>query len=347
MKLQRAYIILAALVIIAAAAAALLLSASQAHSASRSASIVFGADGGSMNYSQMAYARSLGIRYDRLDIEMNGSFHSYVENLTKNNISVLGIIDYRTMNVSFSPSSKGLSCASNCNWTLGEWNSTVSNVVRAYPMIHVWEIWNEPQFPEFQDGFNNGSVHNYYLMLKSAYTRIKAYNPNDTVLCLGGDNIYEGGGTPWMYGYYWAEQLWGYGAGKYCSAISLHAYTGFEYLPSQVPYGSSRSVGSVFNQSLSMYENLTGKPIWITEVGMPSNNLTEIAPGLTSSYAKQSEFLNQTFSLFASKPYVAGIFWFNINGYIDRPYNLSMGLFTKNFTPKPALYAFRSYEDKN
>jgi hypothetical protein len=345
-KRQRAYIY-AALVIIAVAAAALLLAVQPSHRTARNPDIVFGADGGSMNYSQMAYARRMGIKYDRLDIEMNGSFHGYVENLTRNNISVLGIIDYRTMNVSFSSSKGVLECTSNCNWTLGEWNNTVSNVIRAYPMIHVWEIWNEPQFTGFQDGFNNGSVHDYYLMLKSAYTRIKEYNHNDTVLCLGGDNIYEGGSTPWMYGYYWAEQLWSYGAGSYCSAISLHAYTGFEYLPSQVPYGSSRSVASIFNQSLSMYENLTGKPIWITEVGIPSNNGTGVAPTLDNSYLKQSEFLNQTFDLFASKPYIAGIFWFNINGYIDRPYNLSMGLFTRNFTPKPALYAFRSQEDRN
>ena len=341
------YILLALVIIAVAAAAAYEHHSGTAHaSQTHIKNITFGVDDGSMNYSQMKYAGEEGIRYDRLDISLGPAFETYAENLTANNISILGIIDYRTMNVSFKNINGSLECTSNCNWNLSEWNSTVRKALSEYPMIHAWEIWNEPQLPEFQDGFNNGSVYNYYLMLKSAYSIIKSSNPNDTVLCLGGDNIYEGGETPWLYGYYWAEQLWGYGAVNYCSAISLHAYTGFEYLPSQAPYGGA-TIASIFNESLSMYENLTGKPIWITEVGIPSNNGTGLQPTLGNSYGKQAEFLNQTFSLFAAKPYVHGIFWFEINGYADSPYNFSFGLFSKQFRPKPSLYAFKAFENRN
>ncbi len=309
-------------------------------------SMALGVDGSIMNASQIRELESFGVHWIRLDISENKSFERYAANLTSQNISILGIIDYRTLGVKFKSVAGGLECMSNCNWTLSDWLSNVSKVVNMYPQIHVWEIWNEPQLPIFQDGFNNGSAYNYFLMLKGAYGIIKQSNSSDTVLCLGGDNIYEGGTGPWLPGYYWAEALWRYNASRYCSAISLHAYTGFRYLINQSPAGNWVTMGDIFNGSLSAYENLTNKPIWITEIGIPSNNGIGLGNMLDNSYNKQALFLNQTFSLFTSKPYMAGIFWFNANGYVDSPYNFSFGLFNRSFSPKPSAYAFKSFSDE-
>lgn len=307
-------------------------------------SMVLGADGSIMNASQIRALESFGVHWIRLDISENKSFERYAANLTSQNISILGIIDYRTLGVKFKSAHGGLECISNCNWTISDWLSNVSEVVTMYPQIHVWEIWNEPQLPIFQNGFNNGSAYNYFLMLKGAYGIIKQSNSSDTVLCLGGDNIYEGGTGPWLPGYYWAEALWKYNASRYCSAISLHAYTGFTYLMNQSP-GNGVTMGSIFNGSLEAYENLTRKPIWITETGIPSNNGTGLGTELRNSYSKQALFLNQTFSMLVSKPYVTGIFWFNVNGHVDSPYNFSFGLFNRSFSPKPAAYAFEKVSD--
>ncbi len=307
-------------------------------------SIALGVDGSIMNASQIRALESFGVHWIRLDISENKSFESYITNLTANNMSVLGIIDYRTMGVKFKNINGSLECVSNCNWTLNDWLSNVSDVVNMYPQIHVWEIWNEPQLPIFQNGFNNGSVYNYFLMLRGAYGVIKRYNQSDTILCLGGDNIYEGGNAIWAYGYNWAKELWSYGASRYCSAISLHAYTGFTLMMNQ-SLGNGVTMGSIFNDSLDAYENLTHKPIWITEIGIPSNNGTGLGNRLDNSYNKQAMFLNQTFSMFASKPYVGGIFWFNVNGHVDSPYNFSFGLFNRSFSPKPSAYAFEKVSD--
>ena len=306
--------------------------------------VALGADGSIMNASQIRELGSFGVQWIRLDISENKSLESYVANLTSQNISVLGIIDYRTLGVKFKSIGGGLECISNCNWTLSDWLSNVSKVVNMYPQIHVWEIWNEPQLPIFQDGFNNGSAYNYFLMLKGAYGIIKQSNSSDTVLCLGGDNIYEGGTGPWLPGYYWTEALWEYNASRYCSAISLHAYTGFTYLMNQSP-GNGVKMGSILNASLEAYENLTHKPIWVTEIGIPSNNGTGLGTELKNSYSKQSAFLNQTFSMLISKSYIRGIFWFNVNGYVDSPYNFSFGLFNRSFNPNPSAYAFKGFAD--
>ncbi len=247
----------------------------------------------------------------------------------------VGILDYVTVGAKTSP----YGCTAGCNWSLNDWNASVENAIALYPEVHVWEIWNEPQFPEWQSGFENGSAYNYYLMLKSAYLRIKSHNSSDTVLCFGGDNIYTGGQGPSYSDYAWAQKVWGYGAMNYCDAVSLHAYTSFTFLMADRPDGSNQTMGSIYNETLAAYENMTGKPIWITEVGIPSNNGNGTPVNLNDSIAKQSEFLNQTYSLLLSKPYVKGIFWFNLVGYEHPPYEIDYGLL--NYTtlqPKPSFY---------
>ena len=176
-------------------------------------------------------------------------------------------------------------------------------------------------------------------MLKSAYQIIKAHDSSDIVLCLGGDNVYTGGTASSYTDYQWAQQVWDYGASSYCDAISLHAYTSFTFLMSDTPRGANQTIGSMFNETLSAYENLTNKPIWITEVGIPSNNGTGTPINLNDSIEKQSEFLNQTYSLFLAKPYIKGIFWFNLLGYEHPPYEIDFGLFNPDtLKPKPSFY---------
>ena len=278
-----------------------------------------------------------GIRYFRFDISPNATEEAFVENMSDEGARFIGILDYNTVGAEI----RGGRCIANCNWTLADWNESVSLAVSDYPDVHVWEIWNEPQIAMFQDGVQNGSAYNYYLMLKSAHGIIKAHNNSDTVLCLGGDNIYSGGASFDQNDYLWAQQVWSYGASDYCDAISLHAYSGFIYLMNQTPYGSFSTMGGIFNQSLESYEKLTGKPIWITEFGIPSNNGTGLGGELGNSQYKQAEFLNQTFNLFLSKPYVAGISWFNLAGLADAPYNFDFGLLNAStLAAKPAMYAY-------
>lgn len=296
---------------------------------------IVGVAGTTMNNSASKIVYSDNIRWLRFDLNLNNQSVSYINNLTNMNFSILGIIDYQTLGLKLNANG----CVSGCNWTLSDWNNTVKQAVLKYPNVHVWEIWNEPQFKEFDSGFQNGSPYNYYVTLKSAYNIIKSQHPNDTVLCLGGDNIYEPNGGS-LYDYIWAQKVWSYGANKYCSAISLHAYSSFVYLLNQTPQGNNSDIQNIFNNQLNKYENLTEKPIWITETGIPSSMNASYNNIIGASSSKQSIFINQSMNFFLSKSYVSGVFWFNLYGNVSRPYNLNFGILNQNLSKKASYFAF-------
>ena len=78
---------------------------------------------------------------------------------------------------------------------------------------------------------------------------------------------------------------------------------------------------------------------------MPSDsNSTYQELGFSPS--KQEEFLNQSFSMFLSKPYVKAVFWFNLYGTADFPYNLDFGLLYPNMTQKQAFATFEKFTKK-
>lgn len=286
--------------------------------------IVLGVEG-SVNASAMKFASNSGVKYFRYDIRMTPQQIQNISNLSSNGIQVLGILDYDTLGAA--PFSSG--CMGNCNWSLNDWNATVYNAITSYPEVHVWEIWNEPLNQQFESGLlKNGSAYNYYLMVKSAYTVIKQHNQsNDTVLCFGGGFLAD----PTEYN--WYSEVWAYGLSQYCNGISLHAYTNFNYhfyLLNQTPFGSNEDVAQILNQSLGEYENLTSEPIWITEVGIPSN-----------IGQPQTDFLNQTMGLFLTKSYVKGVFWYNLVGTSG---GNDFGLLNATtLSPKPSWYAFKKF----
>ncbi len=294
-------------------------------------STVFGVAGsGTVNASEISAMKEIGVRIVRLDVSLSPQEEETVSELTSNGFEVIGILDYDTLGVRI----ENGTCVYNCNWSLEDWNESVARAIESYPEIHIWEIWNEPQVAEFQDGFCNGSTYNYFLMLKSAYSAIKSYNSSDTVLCLGGDMLYS------YDGYQWARHLWGYGAQNYCDAVSLHLYTGFEYLMSSTVPGTSMSFYNLTEENLDSYEALTKKPVWITEVGIPSNN--GAYPSLNNSMQKQAIFLNQTFSLLESKGFVKAVVWYNLE---DSPNSqgFDFGLLEPNLSLKPSAYAYMKF----
>jgi hypothetical protein len=170
-------------------------------------------------------------------------------------------------------------------------------------------------------------------MIRSAYIIIKGKEPNATVVCFGGANIFPDGQQTFE----WYSQVWGYGAANYCDAISLHAYSGFAFLLNQTPSGYSQDVGQAWSGMVVKYENLTHKPIWITETGIPSNDW---AQGVSLSPQAQAEFLNQDFALFASYPFVKRVYWFQLWSGSNAQSERDFGLLNASLKPKPAWNAF-------
>lgn len=286
------------------------------------------------NITAMQIAASNGIKCFRTDISLNDSKIGYARNITNSGAHFLGILDYETVGAQPSPNG----CIRGCNWTLADWNASVSNALLDYPDINEWEIWNEPLVLNFADGYENGSALNYYEMIRSAYLIIKKNNPNSTVVCFGGAEMYPFNFVEREYAFYSA--VWNYGASKYCDAVSLHAYTGAYYSLNQ-SIGAGATLYQEYNYTLSLYENLTGKQIWITETGIPSNNWTQ---GIGLSDRKQASFLKHDMEFFANHSFVKRIYWFKLADSGSGP---DYGILNPNLTPKQSWYSFLYFVDNS
>jgi len=228
-------------------------------------------------------------------------------------IKVLAILDYQTMQVYGN------------TFTLQQWNQTVKAYVEQYPTIQAWEIWNEPT--DFYFGFYNGSAYNYYLLLKSAYTIIKSINPNAIVIGLGGVYLPD---------INWVKQVISYGGLKYCDAVSLHLY------PASV---TLKDFGGLYTNMYSYTINsyiqiLKNKPLWITETGLMSSNITNYAQNL----GNQSQYIYTTMNLLKSFN-ITNVFWYDwqdSSTLIWVPTTGTWGLVDANGNLKPSYYAWKN-----
>ncbi|MGC8662500.1 MAG: glycosyl hydrolase [Candidatus Micrarchaeia archaeon] len=249
------------------------------------------------NKSSEMFAIKSGIKYFRTDITNTNQQISLLDEEHALGANYLGILDYSTL-------PNGLN---NKNWSLNEWNESIEKAVTEYPWINTWEIWNEPYVNMFQTGYMNGSAYNYYIMIKSASKIIKEHNPNATIVCFGGAPI--GNENVFL----WYDEVWNYGSGKYCNAVSLHIYQNLPF-----SYGGLSSWASW----IDAYENMTKKPIWITEFGMPS--ASAIIPGLTQK--GQNYFLLESTFFFNKFTYIKRVYWYDLWGLSDGNAENNFGL---------------------
>jgi len=222
-------------------------------------------------------------------------------------IKVLAILDYQTMQVYGS------------TFTLQQWNQTVETYVEEYRTIQAWEIWNEPT--NFLYGFNNGSAYNYYLLLKSAYRIIKSINPDAIVIGLGG--VY-------LWNINWVKQVINYGGLNYCDAVSLHLYPSMVILKD---FGWLYT--NLYSYSINSYiQILKNKPIWITETGLMSSNITNYAQNM----GNQSQYIYKTMNLLKSFN-ITNVFWY---AWQDSSYYGTWGLVNVKGALKPSYYAWKN-----
>ncbi len=113
------------------------------------------------------------------------------------------------------------------------------------------EIWNEENHPSF---WLNPDAAAYVSVLRAAYEEIKAVDPSVTVL-LGGL-----AGTPLDY----IEALYNAGAKDFFDAMNVHPYT----WPNP-PDGELERQLRGLKETMAAHGD-AGKPIWITEIGWPT-----------------------------------------------------------------------------
>jgi hypothetical protein len=275
-----------------------------------------------------------GVQYYRLGITFNnGTIQGVNEGARTDGVDYLGVLSGSTLGVVRGGAAYHLSCVSNCHWTLSDWNATVRRALMDYPTIHEWELWNEAYSPTQWSGYLTGAS-SYFTMVKSAYTIIKAHDANDTVVCLGGSAVADAGA------YDFTKTFWGYGAGRYCDAISLHAYVSGNALFSTDKYEATE-----WPKNLEQFETLTGKPIWITEFGRQS---AEAHTGVHYSQQNQNEFLVQAMGIFQNLSFVKRAYVYTLAGLSNPPDNTDFGLLNATtLKPKLAWSTFLDFYQKS
>lgn len=201
--------------------------------------------------------------------------------------------------------------------------------------VRLYEVWNEWDIGiglprQYRKG---GSPEDYVKLLKVVYPRIKAADPDITVMA--------GGSTSGGVKRGWLEQIVKLGALDYCDAISIHSYNYSDKFPERSPESCSAWMTGV-QEMLRKYNNGLDVPFFVTEMGWPTHMTgggTE--PELSASYLARLYLLART------SPCFRGLWWYDFQDDGWRPeYNENnFGIVRPDLTPKPAYHVVGDISD--
>jgi polysaccharide biosynthesis protein PslG len=178
----------------------------------------------------------------------------------------------------------------------------VQAVIRHFgTQVRYYEIWNE-----WENGLGNtepGRVDDYAALVKATYPAIKRINPETIVLVGGvsGEGLTNG----------WYERLAELGALRTADGLSVHPYV-YQQPAVCAPERALGLVDALVSTLGSRYG--IRLPIYITEIGWPTN---QGKFGVSESV--QAQMLERTLSLAASRPYVRGVWWYDLVDDGDTP----------------------------
>jgi hypothetical protein len=195
-----------------------------------------------------------------------------------------------------------------------------------------WEVWNEPNSPDFLVGADPVA---YTRLLRAAYPAFHAGYRATTVV-YGGVQYNDAA---------WIQRSYDAGAKGYFDVLATHPYQGLAHLAPSAPDDGTmwtlRHVTAVRN--LMVARGDAAKPIWFTELGWSSHSNPAGTPSwqLGVDEATQAAYLTATAQLIArSMPYVTRLYWYDErDDHAADLQNQHYGLLHDNLRPKPALAA--------
>jgi endonuclease/exonuclease/phosphatase family metal-dependent hydrolase len=202
---------------------------------------------------------------------------------------------------------------------LDKWLEYVRRVVTRYKdRIRYWEVWNEPNLEQFWHDKPNPA--DYAKLLKATHETIKQIDP-ELVVLLGGVS-----GIPWPY----LEGIYEAGGKDSFDVMNVHPYR----------YPSSPEERPLYDDLVRLRQLMDkygdkGKPIWITEVGWPTQqDRRGVSP------ERQAEMLARTY-LLSLQAGVEVVFWYEFQAPEGKPeYNEDhFGIVHRDLSPKPAYTA--------
>lgn len=195
--------------------------------------------------------------------------------------------------------------------------------------VGTWEIWNEPNVPEY---FTPLDVGRYAALLRQAYVSIHAAAPNSIVMSGGLSSASHG-----IESVDFVRQLYAAGAGDMLDAIALHPYT-FPYPITEDPLGRGDAVPQV--HQLMAAHGAGHKKIWITEYGQATGTSPDAVPG-----DRQAEILVDFLKWASALDYLGPAFLQTSRDLSTDLSNMdfNLGLYRVDYTPKPAVAAIKGW----
>lgn len=252
-------------------------------------------------------------------------YDQIVDLLFKNNINILGLLDYST------------DWASSC----GQWNCTplynelfvkyaVKLIERYKDKIKYWEVWNEPDSSTYWSG--QDGLKSYCVLLKDVYIAVKKVDPDCKILNGGLAN-----------GLASINHLYDNGAKDYFDILNLHFF--------ESPLNSN-AIKAVSAYPRLAYKIMSRngdshKKIWITEIGCPGvkrlKNVNNWWMGKNPTERQQADWIKKVYTELLKDRNVEKVFWAFFRDCKDHWSNGVdyFGLVRWNYSRKPSLKAYK------
>lgn len=195
--------------------------------------------------------------------------------------------------------------------------------------VRNWEIWNEPNNPQFWGP--TPDVAAYTTLLRQSYAAIKAVDPGATVMT-GGTSPAGGADAPLA----WLQGIYANGGRSSFDAVAHHPYTGQPYGPSTIaPWNAFQQTLDLHNFMVSQGD--ANKRIWGTEAGAFTGTSTN-----SIDEATQAQFVTQYLQDWnAWSSFTGPLFYYSVRDLGTDPTNRedNFGLVHNDGTAKPGLAA--------
>lgn len=195
--------------------------------------------------------------------------------------------------------------------------------------VRAWELWNEPNHPEFF--VSDTQAADYAELVKAAYPAAKRADPNATILV----------GALSMADYAFTEELLAEGIGGHFDAFSVHPYSGGR--PPSDPQLDRYMYSSFIRGVPAVRETLLrhgqDQPIWLTEFGWSTTTIRDGADWSNGvSEEVQAQHLESAAQIMGTWDYVPVAIWYGLlDGDRDDLTVDRYGLVRPDNTRKPAF----------
>lgn len=234
-------------------------------------------------------------------------YDAILKKYKENNINVLGMVAYNESGGKTPPN-------------LEEWRSFLRILIERYKdYVKYWEIWNEPDSPDYLTPHNPEA---YVPILSAAYSEIKSVDPEVKVLSAG-----LASPNP-----YFAKKLYKLASDKF-DIFAFHVY----YCQTYFEEGNTAALETKLDQIKEIVNsNQSNHEVWVTELGCSQN-------GGKVSEKQQMDYFKYVLPKIFAKNFVNKIFLYNIRDYDWwTVYENGFGLTKLNLEPKESWQWYKN-----